>query len=56
MGFQENQVARVRKGMTERVQQLEAQIQSKLTQACERREIIERETKEKLRNQVSFFA
>jgi len=52
--FQEEQVARVRQGMSERVQQLESQIQGKLEQARERRETIEREQKEKLRNHVSF--
>lgn len=51
--MQEEQVARVRQGMTERVQQLESQIQGKLEQARERRESIEREQKEKLRNHVS---
>ena len=40
--------------MSERVQQLESQIQGKLEQARERRETIEREQKEKLRNHVSF--
>ena len=40
--------------MSERVQQLESQIQGKLEQARERRESIEREQKEKLRNHVSF--
>lgn len=39
--------------MTERVQQLESQIQDKLVQAHERRQNIEREQKEKLRNHVS---
>lgn len=53
--LQEEQVARVRQGMSERVQQLESQIQGKLEQARERRETIEREQKEKLRNHVSFF-
>lgn len=52
--MQEEQVARVRQGMSERVQQLESQIQGKLEQARERRETIEREQKEKLRNHVSF--
>lgn len=52
--LQEEQVARVRQGMSERVQQLESQIQGKLEQARERRETIEREQKEKLRNHVSF--
>lgn len=47
-------MTRVRQGMTERVQQLESQIQGKLDQARERREIMEREQKEKLRNHVSF--
>ncbi|XP_046747219.1 BICD family-like cargo adapter 1 isoform X3 [Diprion similis] len=46
----EDQVVRVRTGMSERVQQLESQIQGKLDQARERRETIEREQKEKLRN------
>lgn len=46
-------MARVRQGMTERVQQLESKIQGKLDQARERRENIEREQKEKLRNYVS---
>lgn len=40
--------------MTERVHQLESQIQGKLDQARERRENKEREQKEKLRNHVSF--
>lgn len=40
--------------MTERVQQLESQIQGKLDQARERRESLEREQKEKLRNYVSY--
>lgn len=53
--LQEEQVARVRQGMSERVQQLESQIQGKLEQARERRESIEREQKEKLRNHVSFW-
>jgi len=52
--LQEEQVARVRQGMSERVQQLESQIQGKLEQARERRETIEREQKEKLRNHVSL--
>lgn len=51
--FQEEQVARVRQGLTERVQQLESQIQGKLDQAHERRQNLEREQKEKLRNHVS---
>lgn len=42
--------------MSERVQQLESQIQGKLEQARERRETIEREQKEKLRNHVSFWS
>ncbi|XP_012346839.1 stress response protein NST1 isoform X3 [Apis florea] len=46
----EEQVARVRQGLTERVQQLESQIQGKLDQAHERRQNLEREQKEKLRN------
>lgn len=54
--MQEEQVARVRQGMSERVQQLECQIQGKLEQARERRETIEREQKEKLRNHVSFWS
>lgn len=54
--MQEEQVARVRQSMTERVQQLESQIQGKLEQARERRESIEREQKEKLRNHVSFWS
>lgn len=41
--------------MSEKVQQLESQIQGKLDQARERRETIEREQKEKLRNHVSIF-
>lgn len=53
---QEEQVARVRQSMSERVQQLESQIQGKLEQARERRESIEREQKEKLRNHVSFWS
>lgn len=40
--------------MSERVQQLESQIQGKLEQARERRETIEREQKEKLRNHVNI--
>lgn len=51
--IQEDQVLRVRNGMTEKVHQLENQIQGKLDQARERRENIEREQKEKLRNHVS---
>ena len=43
----------MRQGITERVHQLEKQIESKLDQARERRELIEREQKEKLRNHVS---
>lgn len=46
----------MRNGMSERVQQLESQIQGKLDQARERRETIEREQKEKLRNHVSLTA
>ena len=42
--------------MIERVQQLDSQIQGKLDQARERRENRERETKERLRNQVSLTA
>lgn len=53
--FQEDQVTRVRQGTSERVQQLESQIQGKLDQARERREMMEREQKEKLRNHVSFI-
>lgn len=41
--------------MTERAQHLETQIQGKLDQARERREIREREQKEKLRNHVRFI-
>lgn len=40
--------------MTERVHQLESQIQGKLDQARDRRESMEREQKEKLRNHVRF--
>ena len=42
--------------MSERVQQLESQIQGKLDQARERRENMEREQKEKLRNHVSWLS
>ena len=52
--LQEDQVARVRKGMNERVLQLDSHIQGKLDQARERRENLERETKERLRNHVSY--
>lgn len=40
--------------MNERVQQLDSQIQGKLDQARERRENLERETKQRLRNHVSL--
>ncbi|XP_043252706.1 stress response protein NST1 isoform X2 [Colletes gigas] len=46
----EELVTRIRQAISERVQQVEAQIQDKLDQARERRENIEREQKEKLRN------
>lgn len=47
-------MARVRQGITERVQQLDSHIQVKLVQARERRESIEREQIEKLRNHVGL--
>lgn len=49
-------MARVRHGISERVQQLETQIQGKLEQARERRENIEHEQKQKLRIYVSCCA
>ena len=52
----EEQVSRVRHNLSVRVQQLETQIQEKLDQARERREVIEREQKEKLREHVSFLS
>ena len=50
---QEEQVVRVRAGVTEKVNQLMAQIQSKMDQAKTRREQLEQEQLEKLRNHVS---
>lgn len=47
-------MAQVRKTMNERVKQLDSQIQGKLDQARERRENLERETKERLRIHVRF--
>jgi DNA-directed RNA polymerase sigma subunit (sigma70/sigma32) len=50
---QEEQVQRVRAGMLEKMNQLESQIQSKMELAKTRREQLEQEQLEKLRNHVS---
>jgi DNA-directed RNA polymerase sigma subunit (sigma70/sigma32) len=50
---QEEQVVRVRAGVTEKVNQLRTQIQSKLDLAKTRREQLEQEQLEKLRSHVS---
>lgn len=46
-------MARVRQNLSVRVQQLESQIQDKLDLANERREVLEREKKEKQREHVN---
>lgn len=48
-------MARVRQSITDRVHQLETQIQTKLDQAHERKESNKREQMEKLKNHVSFI-
>lgn len=52
--LKEDQVQKVRTTNTVKFQQLDTAIQDKLIHAQNRREILEQEQKEKLRNYVSF--